>query len=798
MIYVVTTFLSAFLLFMVQPMMGKLLLPWFGGAAAVWTTCMLFFQAALLLGYGYAHALSSWLKPKMQARVHAGLLLLCGALMVWMQISRGSPVLPDDAWKPVGTEEPVSAILWLLLVNIGLPYVLLAATSPLLQRWFSLAGVQRASARTVPLTPALSPQVTREEQGEVSSGERLGEGKMEDSSAAGHGERTYRLYAVSNAGSLLGLLGYPLVTERYLPLPAQANVWAVVFVLFAVACMVCALKIRHEASVEVVEEKDEKRPEALTLLFWLLLAMSTSAMLLAVTNQLCQEVAAVPFLWVMPLAVYLVTFIICFDRPQWYVRRWFAPVTVIMTLVVLVTAFWGLRLKIPAHAAASGAFLFCFYMTCHGELVQLRPGGRHLTLFYLMIALGGALGGVFVGIAAPLLFTSYWEFNIMTTLSWVVLAAVFARDKESFLFKGDRLHFHLLAFLLAYTALRVVISSLSGLPAWAHGLDVSLLAAVVLTALLGWLLRRVAFPASKYWPRIVVGTVIFFAECFMVVRINVSGQNTLAADRNFFGTLRVQVWPGDGKTVPPFVQLTHGQINHGLQFTDDKLRRQPTSYYGPMSGVALAVSRHPRRLAGLPLRIGVLGLGTGTMAAHAQKGDAVRFYEINPLVTGYMRRAEPLFSYLKDCAGEVTIAKGDARLLLERELAAGEAQKLDLLVMDAFSSDSVPVHLLTREAFALYQRHLRDADSILAVNISNRFLDFRDLMATTAAEMKHTALLAEVLQVGPLTSPSSWVLLTRSTTFPNDMEVRKRSHILPQRQPVVWTDTFSNLLHLLR
>lgn len=756
MIYVVTTFLSAFLLFMVQPMMGKLLLPWFGGAAAVWTTCMLFFQVALLLGYGYAHMLSSWLRPKMQAWVHTGLLVLSGAMMLVLHARWGSPVLPDDAWKPTGTEAPVPLILLLLLVSIGLPYVLLSATSPLLQRWFSLAG---------------------------------------------HGEKTYRLYAVSNAGSLLGLLGYPLVTERLLTLPMQAGVWAVAFVVFAAGCVVCALQMRQHEAVVTTDLTAKERLAPLTVLCWLLLASSTSAMLLAVTNQLCQEVAAVPFLWVLPLAIYLLTFIICFDRPQWYQRRWFVPVTVLLTLIVLITAFLGVRLKIPAHAAANGAFLFAFCMTCHGELVGLKPPSWYLTFFYLIIALGGALGGVFVGIAAPLLFTSYWEFNIMATLSWVVLAVVFGRDRQSFFFKGDRWHFHLLVFILSYTVLRVAMTispALRKLPPWLLGLEASILVCGLLAALLGLIFRRASFPSSKYWPRILVGAVIFLAECFMVVRINVPRDRTLAADRNFFGTLRVQVVPGRSKEQPAFVQLTHGQINHGLQFLDEPLRRLPVSYYGPRSGADTAVSLHPRRLAAQPMRIGVLGLGTGTMAAYAQAGDEVRFYEINPVVIDYVSRKPPLFSYISDSLGKVDIRQGDARLLMERELAAGQAQKFDVLVIDAFSSDSIPVHLLTREAFQLYARHMRDADSIIAVNISNRFLDFKDLMATTAAQMDQTSLLIEVVQIGLQTSPSSWMLITQSAAFTSNTEVQKRSIIWKPRRELLWTDAFSNLLHLLR
>jgi spermidine synthase len=683
--------------------------------------------------------------------------------MLVLQVRWGSPVLPDDAWKPTGEEAPVPLILLLLLLSIGLPYALLSATSPLLQRWFSLAG---------------------------------------------HGDRTYRLYAVSNVGSLLGLLSYPVVTEHFLSLPVQADVWALTFIVFAVCCGWCAVRLRQPVLTQnapVAARPAGTRPQALTVVCWLLLASSTSAMLLAVTNQLCQEVAPVPFLWVLPLAIYLITFIICFDRPQWYRRRVFVPVTVLLTLLVLITAFVGVRLNIPVHIAVNSVFLFAFCMTCHGELVGLKPPSEHLTYFYLIIALGGALGGVFVGLLAPLLFTSYWEFNIMTTLSWVVLAVVFARDRESFFFKGDRWHFALLVFILTYTVLRMacaVVAVRQLLSGWMLSLAAATIASALATALLLWLSRRTVFPASRYWPRCLVGTVIFLAECFMVVRINETNHRTLAADRNFFGTLRVQVWPAKPPE-PAIAQLTHGQINHGIQYLDATLGRQPTSYYGPMSGIETAILQHPRSQItsghpSQPMHIGVLGLGTGTLAAFARPGDTVRFYEINPVVIRYASGPRPYFSYLRDCQGEVEIIRGDARLSMERELAAARPQRFDVLVMDAFSSDSVPVHLLTREAFQLYARQLRDEDSIIAVNISNRFLDFRDLIATTAREMGFTALLVEVGQIGIQTRPSSWMLVTRSPDFIANDEVRKHAHIWQPRRDLIWTDAFSNLLHLLR
>lgn len=762
MVYVVTTFLSAFLLFMVQPLMGKLVLPWFGGSPGVWTTCMLFFQVTLLGGYGYAHLLASRFRPRTQAWIHVSLLATALALMGFLCTRWGSPLLPGEAWKPTGAEAPVPHILLLLFISIGLPYLLLSATSPLLQRWFSLRG---------------------------------------------HGEKTYRLYAVSNAGSLLGLLSYPFLTERFLPLPVQAVVWALAFVVFAAGCLVTAMQLRRSDGASESKQATEATatmPRSLTILMWVLLTMSTSAMLLAVTNAMCQEVASVPFLWVLPLSLYLLSFIIAFDRPQWYRRRFFVLITAALTVAVLVTHFLGIRLLIPTHIISFSTFLFFFCMTCHGELVGLKPAPRFLTLFYLLVALGGALGGVFVGLLAPVLFTSYWEFNIMATVAWIILALVFIRDKASFFYRGDRWHFYLLAAFVLFVALRLTLPLLLGdreTASWLSGIPTAAALTLLLVGTGAWFLRNRSLPSSRYWPRILIGAVIFLAECFMIVRVRSTAVQTVAAERNFFGTLRVQVSPADPERHPPILRLVHGQINHGFQYQHEELRHLPVSYYGPESGIDYAVRFHPRRhnkTGRQPLRLGVLGLGTGTMAAFAKPGDTTRFYEINPDVIDYAAGDTPMFTYLRDSKGDTEVVLGDARLALERELDSGQPQQFDILVMDAFSSDSIPIHLLTREAFEVYNRHLRDDDSVIAINISNRFLDFRDLMASTAADTGYAFGIVDVREISLRKTPSRWALFTKNPNLFRHPETEKRFQIWTPTRRIVWTDSFSNLLHLLK
>ena len=751
------TFLSAFLLFMLQLLMGKILLPWFGGSPAVWTTCMLFFQVVLLCGYAYAHGLTR-LPSRAQGRIHCGLILLSVALLGVAWWRWGSPIIPSAEWKPVGSDGPQMRILTLLLVSIGLPFFLLSTTSPLIQHW---QGLQHA------------------------------------------GGKIWRLYAVSNTGSLLGLLCFPFLVERFLEIPVQAVVWTVGFGVFALGAAILALRVKSQAPPAVAVAYAEEKPKSsrLTLLAWLILPMTTSAMLLAVTNELCQEIASVPFLWMLPLALYLLSFIICFDRPAWYHRRFFLAAGAAATVAVLITASLGIQLTIPVHVVSFGGFLFVFCMIGHGELFRLRPATSRLTLFYLMVALGGALGGIFVSLVAPMIFTNFWEFNIMATAAWVILGILLLREKESMFHRGDWWQMLVFIWLLVYLGIRIGAEiTLPVSHPLARNLPLHALAGLVLAWLVCFPLRRTRFARSKYWPRAMVVVVIFIAESFMLFRIQSDQSGAIAAERNFYGTLRVTTPPEVPGKQPAQTMLTHGNINHGFQYHDEALSRQPVSYYGDTSGIDIAIRRHLRRLAApaQSLRIGVLGLGAGTMAAFGEKGDFVRFYEINPAVIRYSTAEKPIFTYLSDSQASTEIVEGDARLMLERELTDGQPGKFDVLVMDAFSSDSVPVHLLTREAFALYQKHLRDKDSIIAVNISNRFLDFRDLVSSQSGEIEMFPMLVHVRDLAVTHGPSSWMILSRSIPFLNDPVLKQHGvPWIPQRK-VIWSDSFSNLYQILR
>jgi hypothetical protein len=686
-LHTITIFLGSFLLFQLQPLVGRSILPWFGGGPAVWATCMVFFQVGLLAGYSYAHAIST-LTRKRQAYLHGGLLIAATLLL---------PVSPSAAiWKPAPGSPPVLTILLLLVTTAGLPYVALCASAPLVQHWFLRDCPER------------SP---------------------------------YRLYSLSNCASLLALASYPFVVEPLLSLRHQAAVWSWGFGLYSLTCVACALRpvlsgAPHPATNPDVHTPDREwgttKPMFTPgdLAFWLLLSACGSALLLATTNQLCQEVAVIPFLWVAPLALYLLSFVICFRNDQGYDRlRW--GILLAGLLIPACSVFiLGARVALPLQIIVYLAALFAGCMVCHGELVRSRPHPARLTVFYLALSAGGAIGGMFVALAAPALFSDFCEYPVVW---WITCLAVVAAWHRGSLF--------------------------SVAPRWLTPLVGCGIALLVLTTL------RSLLSYSPY---------------------------TEMATRNFYGVLRVikyQERAGEIRT------LMHGAITHGIQFTDPGRRRLATSYYSPESGVGLALLLHPRRLTRLPLRVGVIGLGTGTVAAYGLPGDVFRFYEIDPAVITIARER---FSYLSDSAARIETANGDARLMLEAELASGRPQRFDVMVVDAFTSDTIPIHLLTRECFAVYGRHLCP-DGIIAVNVTNRFLNLPPLIRTlgeldgfsvasvnSSADSKNGFFKAD------------WVLLTRNKRFLNNTTLRNRFVTLPPATVRPWTDDYASLWSLIK
>lgn len=680
--YAAVIFLSAFLLFQVQPIIARYILPWFGGSASVWTTCMLFFQVMLLVGYAYAHFVTTRLPIRVQGAVHIALLI--GSLLCL-------PITPGGSWKPTGDEDPTLAILVLLGIHVGIPYLAIASTAPLLQRWFSYSD------------PARFPT---------------------------------RLYALSNLGSLLGLLTYPILVEPWMPLGTQTLSWSVAFSVFALLCGGLAATLFRSGQPRPTPSATKAPGWAL----WLALPACGSVMLLATTNKICQDVAVIPFLWILPLGLYLLSFIIAFGDTRWYDRRVWTTL-LIPSLAGSVYLLLNDEAHILVQIATFSATLFSACMICHGELVRLKPSIQHLTAFYLMIALGGSLGGVFVTLVAPAIFQRYWEFHVGLVATYGLFAlCVFA-------YGGQR----------------------PALPRWVLGAwSVSMLL----------LLLGLGIPAYE------------------------ESEDAIATHRSFYAVWQVNEF---NRGTPLWRrELYHGAIQHGLQWMDPQYRRYATSYYGQDSGVAVAIKHHPKRLAratgalpGSGLYVGAVGLGTGTIATLGYEGDRFRFYEIDKEV---MVLAKEYFHFLSESSAEVQIVLGDARITLAREMESGGSQQFDVLVMDGFSGDAIPVHLLTREAFDLYWNHLTP-DGILAVNISNLHLDLVPVVRTLAEEQgKQAVLISNSAKRRDGISSADWVLVTGNQAFlASEGTVEHITEWPTDDIPrVAWRDDYSNLLDLLK
>jgi SAM-dependent methyltransferase len=671
-LYACTIFTSAFLLFLIQPIVAKQILPWFGGSAAVWTTCLVFFQVALLAGYAYSDVTTRKLKPRAQAMLHIALLVASLAVL---------PIVPDVGWKPGGGEDPGVRILGLLLATIGLPYFLLATTGPLVQAWF---------ARTFP-------------QGTV-----------------------YRLFALSNLASMLALISYPFALEPWVVTATQAYAWTAGYVLFVILCAASALYSLRNAGAPAATstaaspaENDAPAPARFDLVLWLALPAMGSWLLLAITNHITQNIASIPFLWLAPLTLYLLTFILCFESDGWYQRSLLlGPFAVILGFCAwgLQTSDVTLEIKIAIPLYLTGLFTCCMFF--HGELAKIRPAPRHLTQFYLMVSLGGALGGLFVGLIAPRLFPTYFELGLGFVLT-AILAAVTLRKSPFFV--------------------------------W--------IIAVAMAGVCGY-----------FWNQ-------------QIVQLK---EDTRVMVRNFYGTLRTRD-TGPETSEDAVRRLIHGVILHGEQYLKPERRAEPTTYYGPDSGVAIALKNvNPEHQ-----RVGVIGLGTGTLAVWGKPGDTYRFYDINPQV---IEVAQNEFTYLKDSKAKAETSLGDARLNLEREAP----QNFDVLVVDAFSSDSIPVHLITREAMAVYLRHVKPGGAVV-FHVTNRFLKLAPVVKKIAdSHGLHAALITDEAEENNF-SKTDWVIVTRDRTLvENDAIAKKASEFdsIPGLRP--WTDDFNNLFQILK
>jgi len=694
--YAGTIFLSAFLLFLVQPIIAKQILPWFGGSAAVWTTCLVFFQSVLLAGYAYAD-LTARLGLRRQALLHIGLLVVSLLTL---------PILASESWKPQGDEAPILRILLLLAVTIGLPYFLLSTTTPLLQAWYW----QRF--RTV--VP-------------------------------------YRLFALSNFASLLALLGFPVLFEPPLSLPQLGWGWTFLYGSFVLVCAATGWMSARAAGndgatrqVVAATAHEAAAPSLATQLMWLALAAMGSIMLLAVTNHVTQNISSVPFLWVLPLSLYLITFILCFDHPRWYVRPLVVAVLVIVTplMAAKISSFsidlsgfiaalpdaWGAPLReLPSLGFVvlvalymAGLFVACLF--CHGELARMKPDPRHLTRFYLMLSLGGAVGAVLVAIVAPFTLRGYFELNVVLVL---LAALVLARLPGRFRIVG--------ALAVAATAWFAV----EGGYEYSH--EVRLMA------------------------------------------------------RDFYGVVRTRDREEYGVK---YRAMYHGGIVHGGQLQGDQYRNLPSDYFGPTSGYGRLFAALNETRPG-PRDVGVLGLGAGVIAAYGRAGDTMTFYEISQKVVDIERKE---FGFLRDTPAKTRVILGDGRLSLEREIPP---RKYDVLGIDAFAGDSIPMHLVTREAMALYARHLKE-NGVIVFQATNRYIDLMPVLKRLALEEGMEAVLVSdspASSVGMFYwySSTDQVLVTRNKALLEHPQLKDAAEPIPDRKDLpTFTDAHHNLVRILK
>lgn len=693
-IFAISVFLSAFLLFQVQPMIGKFILPWFGGTPAVWSTVMLFFQVLLTGGYAYAYWLIGRVKGPRQSSIHVGLSLLALTVLIALAFVWSSPVTPPATLRPFDVSSPVLHIFRLLFISVGLPYFVLASNGPLMQAWFSRIFPQHSYAR---------------------------------------------LYSLSNLGSLLGLLAYPTLIEPNFSLRSQGWLWSIGFMMFGLLVVWIAVRAQDRRAApsfplrgQPVTEASSHgaRPAPALMSLWIALSATASLLLLSITNQISQEVAVIPFLWILPLMLYLLSFILTFSGEAGYNRKVYSILFVLSVALLLFVLF-----NLEATSIYLQIFVYCLLMfsacmLCHGELYLLRPAARYLTSFYLMVSIGGALGGIFVSLVAPVIFNGYWEFMValaMTLALWLTIL------------RAGRVTNH---------------------SAWARFMLAVFLLATVSLSLVG----------------------------------GISG--ILFADRNFYGVIRVRELLPSGSNEPAYA-MSHGVTVHGLQFIKPELRDLPTTYYIRDGGAGLALLNHPS--AGKGLKVGMLGLGIGTLAIYGQPGDEYRLYEINSIVVDLAEGQGGYFSFVSDSRANITTVLGDARISLERELAEGNLQNFDVLVLDTFSSDSIPVHLVTREAFDLYLKHLAP-EGIIAAHISNLHLDLKPVFWQMSKHYGLQMVLIDYSGDNDGGYPTEWLLLARDPALLQIPAIQAHGEDMGNyfADIQLWTDDYSNLFQILK
>lgn len=682
--FAATMALAGFLLFQVQPVLAKYILPWFGGSATTWIVAMLFFQVALLAGYALAYAITLPFPVTTQVKIQAALILLSLVLL---------PITPSDVWKPDDPANPTGKIVALLAASVGIPYVVLATTSPLLSRWLASADAS--------LHPA-------------------------------------RFFAASNLGSFIGLLSYPFVFERLLSSNAQTVLWSWGYVFYGLLFAACAL-IAHRRTHDTVAVdggallRVARGSDPVAL--WVLYAALASILLLATTNAITQWSAVVPFLWILPLSLYLLTFVIAFGHQKLYHRAAYSIIFVLLAAIAVWLPYPDTSRELLVQIAVQCATLFFGCLICHAEMVRLQPEPRRLPKFYLAISVGGAMGGISIALFAPLVFGDYFEHPL-------VLGAI-----------------GLTACILLYREQRPVFAR---------------------TALAGVaLLATVLAVGGAAWNEIEL-------RSYLVERV-----------RNFYGVVSILEDEGDKPGDASLVMRQAG-VDQGSQFADPARRMAPVCAFDWPSGVGLALSHHAKRRGGnakTPLRIGIVGLGAGMVAALGREGDIIRYYEVNPAVDDLTSR---YFTFVKDGKAKTDVLLGDARLVLERQLKQNQPQAFDVLVMNAFRGASPPMHLMTKEVFAIYMAHLAP-NGILAINFELDTFEMAPLHRGMAKAFDLDVRWFETKLRPGCEEPISWALYTRDRAFFDQLEVRAAISHWRDRDgsSIVWTDKSSNLMSII-
>ena len=693
--FLVTIFISSFLLFQIQPILAKMALPFFGGGAAIWTACMLFFQLFLLLGYLYSHCLTKLSNLNHQVIIHCALVttsLICLPI---------SPFIGDISF---GWQSPQLDIMLSLFIGIGFPYFLLSSTAPLIQKWYS----------TIP-----------------------------------ENNEPYRLYSLSNLGSLLALLSYPFLIEPMLTTDFQASVWSIGYGTFAAFMLLTGYQLygkkvdrlmldESTKGIEDIEgvENIGTKHEPSNMLLWLLFSAASVILMVSTTSAMTQNIPPTPFLWILPLCIYLLTYIICFDNEKWYVRKYWFICFAGSSLAAILMFFIGTQFNIVMQVGIYSLILFFACMLCHGELARLKPNKNKLTLFYLIMALGGVIGSLFTSIVAEHVFTQYYEFLVGIALVYLLFSCSLWRESAN-----------------------------------------------------KQLVKQVR--KQNYYLGVLSIVGLFAFSLYFIKLNNLYYQEDVYNSRNFYGTLAVK----DFKELEqPTRILFDGATSHGKQSLSSQRSDILTSYYRVGTGVSLALQQvdvHKSK------KVGVIGLGTGTLATYGNVGDDYVFYELNPNVEV---AAKNYFSYLSNSKADVSVRLGDARISLQNELEENGSQQYQVLVVDAFSSDSIPVHLLTLEAFQLYWQHLTE-DGLLVLHISNNHLDLLPLVATLSEKVGKKMLHFYSASDGATNeNTAEWVVVTNNSDFYENEAIQSRATYfeLKKEQHVLWTDAYSNLLSVIK